>query len=193
MRAILITLGVVVGAIVLLGALVAGGFIGNYNYAVSIEEQIDAKASDNEQVLSSFYNQLEETVQVQDIYADDFRESMTAMLAGRYGDGGSQAAFQWIQESMPNLDPSMYQEVQRLIQTGRTNFESEQTMLLDLTRQYKTRLRSFPDNIFLGTLGFPKLDLEDPRYQPVASGDAREVFDTGIEEARDLRAVRDGE
>lgn len=192
MRAVLITLGVILGAIVLFGGIVAGGLITNYNYAVGVEETIRAKASDNEQVLSSFYNQLEETVQVQDIYAEDFRESMTAMLAGRYGDGGSQAAFQWIQEAMPNLDPSMYQEVQRLIQTGRTNFESEQTMLLDFTRQYRTRLRSFPDNIYLSVLGFPKLDLDDPRYNPVVSGDAREVFDTGVEDARDIRGMRSG-
>lgn len=190
MRAILITLGVIVGVIVLTALVLAGGFINNYNYAVNVEEQIVATADNNEQVLSSFYNQLEESVQVQDIYAEDFRESMTAMLAGRYGDGGSQAAFQWIQEAMPNLDPSMYQEVQRLIQTGRTNFQNEQTRLVDLRRQYNTRLRNFPSNIYLGVLGFPKLDMDDPRYNPVVSGDAREVFDTGVEDARDIRSMR---
>jgi hypothetical protein len=190
MRAILITLGVVLGSAALLVAIFAGGLITNYNYAVGIEEQIEAKASDNEQVLSSFYNQLEETVQVTDIYAEDFRESMTAMLAGRYGDQGSRAGMQWIQEAMPNLDPSMYQEVQRLIRTERTNFQSAQTMLVDLRRQYNTRLRSFPDNIYLGMLGFPKLNLDDPRYNPVVSGDARQVFDTGVEEARNIRDLQ---
>lgn len=164
--------------------------ITTYNGAVGLEESIRATADNNEQVLNQFYNRLEESVTVTDIYATDFRDSMTAMLAGRYGDGGSQATFQWIQESMPNLDAGMYQRVQELIEVDRNRFQQYQTRLIDQRRQYERSLRAFPSGMILGWFGFPNLDMDDPRYQAVSGADARAARETGTESARDLRAMR---
>jgi len=181
-------LAIAVAAVSLIALVAAGSLIGAWNKAVSLETQIVAAADNNEQILGQFYNKLEETVQVTDIYKDDFKDSMTAMLAGRYGEGGSQAAFQWIQESMPTLDPSMYRSVQLLIEADRNRFQNEQTRLIDLRRQYDQELRSFPSAMWLGVLGFPKLDLAAPQYNAVTTVDAVEVFSTGVETARQLRA-----
>lgn len=178
-----------VGAAILaaLVFMLASVFIGANNEAVRMEAQIEATAANNEQILGQFYNKLDETVQVADIYKDDFKEVMTGMLAGRYGADGSQAAFQWIQEAMPNLDPTMYRSIQILIEADRNRFQNEQQKLIDQRRQYDVKLKTFPNNMVLGMLGFPKLDLTAPRYNAVVTVEATEVFATGAEEARKLR------
>lgn len=166
---------------------IAGSVAGTYNSAVSLENQIVAVSDNNEQILGQFYQKLDETVQVADIYKEDFKETMTAMLAGRYGPDGSQAAFQWIKESMPNLDPEIYRNLQTLIESNRSQFQNEQTKLIDVRRQYDNKLDRFPSNIVLGAFGFPRLDLEDPKYNAVDVGAATEAFETGIEAPRVLR------
>jgi len=183
MRIFLVGAAVIVALVMMLGST----FVGAYNGAVQMEAGIEATASNNEQILGQFYNKLDETVQVSAIYKDDFKEVMTGMLAGRYGENGSQAAFQWIQESMPNLDPTMYRSIQILIEADRNRFQNEQQKLIDQRRQYDVRLKSFPNNVVLGLMGFPKLNLNDPRYNAVVTADASEVFETGVEEARELR------
>lgn len=169
---------------------IAGTVLVTHNRAVSLESAIVATADNNEQILNQFYNRLEETVTVTDIYASDFRQSMTAMMAGRYGEGGSQADFQWIQEAMPTLDSTMYQSVQDLIRSDRTRFEQEQRRLIDLRRQYERLLRSFPSGIILNVLDFPTLDMDDQRLKPVSGADARAARETGDERARDIRSMR---
>jgi hypothetical protein len=186
---VLFTILALVGVLVLATGITV---ISTYNQAVSLESSIVATADNNEQVLNQFYNRLEETVAVTDIYATDFRDSMTAMLAGRYGSGGSQADFQWIQEAMPNLDASMYQSVQDLIRSDRTRFEQEQRRLIDQRRQYERLLRAFPSGIILGAFDFPKMDLDDQRFKPVSGEEARTARETGNEEARDIRGLRRG-
>lgn len=175
------------GTIVLLLAIFGIAASGSYNGAVSLENRIIAAADDNEQYLGQFYNTLDESVQVTEMYADDFRDIATGMLEGRYGEDGSQATFQFIREEMPMISPEMYRELQLIVQSNRDGYRNKQRVLLDLRRQYENKLYSFPSNVFMGMFGFPKrVDLDDPRFNVSSTEDARTTRETGIEAPRQI-------
>lgn len=181
MRAIAITAVVIlVGFLMILGSL-----IGTYNTGVDTEQEIIATHGNNEVILSSFYAEIDEAVQVTEMYADDFREIMTGMIQGRYGEEGNQAQWAWVQEAMPNLDAGMYRELQQIVTRNRSTFRANQSVLVEQRTLYQARLRRFPSGIFLSLTGFPTFDMES-EYMPVIYEDTIEVFETGVETRRSI-------
>jgi len=126
-----------------------------YNTSVEMETTIEAQYKDNQNIYDNYVKTLKETAHVTDKYAADFKEVVMGAISGRYGEDGSKAVFQWIKENNPTVDASMYKEIQRVIASGRKDFENSQRMLLDKIRVYKTSLRKFPFNIVSGMFGFP--------------------------------------
>lgn len=178
----------VVAVIVVSIVMVISSLIGTYNSGVRYENQIEATVDNNEQILSAFYLELDESVQVTDMYASDFRAVMTDVMQGRYGDDGLQGALAtWVNESGVNFDSTMYERLQQIITRNRGRFSNEQTRLVNVRQQYENARESFPGVMFYSALGFPKLDLADPRYNPITDQEASEAFDTGTEQRRTLR------
>lgn len=168
--------------------MIISSFIGTYNSGVEYENQIEATVTNNEQILSAFYLELDESVQVTDMYADDFRDVMTGVMQGRYGENGLQGALAtFMTESGINFDSGMYERLQQIITRNRGAFRNEQTRLVTVRQNYENARERFPGVIFYSALGFPKLDLDDPRYNPITDAEASEAFETGTEQRRTLR------
>lgn len=179
-------IGLTVGAIAI-GAISVGAisYISAYNTGNRLEQTIVATYENNRNVLAQYGNRVAESAQVPAMQRDDLTQVVTAALEGRYGSDGSQAVFQWIQEQNPQIDSSVYVQLQRVIEAGRIEFQNSQTILVDQKRIYETQLGSFWRGTWMNIAGYPKINLDE--YQIVSTTRADDVFEIGTEEPIQLR------
>ena len=170
---------VVLLVVVALGAVVVGSYITNFNYGNRMERQIEATHTDNRNILAQYSTRIMEMAQVPDMYKEDVMEIYEGALTGRYGDNGSQAMFQFLQEQNPQIDASLYTNIQQSMEAGRNKFENSQTRLIDLKRGYETRLGSFYSGFWLGVAGYPRINLAD--FNIVVNDYSNEAFESGID------------
>lgn len=173
---------------IVLGAFAGTGavsYISAYNTANRMERSIVATDENNRNILAQYGNRVAEAAQVPAMQRDDLTAVVTAALEGRYGDDGSRAVFQFIQEQNPQIDSTVYVQLQRMIEAGRIEFAAAQTKLVDQKRVYETSLGSFWQGTWMSVAGYPRIDLDE--YQIVSTARADEAFETGIEEPMQLR------
>jgi hypothetical protein len=175
-------------AAIVLGAFVGTGavsYISAYNTANRMERSIVATDENNRNILAQYGNRVAEAAQVPAMQRDDLTAVVTAALEGRYGKDGSRAVFQFIQEQNPQIDSTVYVQLQRMIEAGRIEFAAAQTKLVDQKRIYETSLGSFWQGTWMSVAGYPRIDLDE--YQIVSTARADEAFETGIEQPMQLR------
>ena len=143
--------------------------------AVRLEEKIKAQYSQNQNNYDSMWKTFNEMAQVPQEYTAELRKIYDEVMAGRYGEKGSQAIFQWIQEHNPNIDPAVYMKVQTAIEARRVSFAADQQQLIDQKREYGTLLRSNRALCVNWSLGFPKIDLD--QYGIVTSDATQKAFE----------------
>jgi hypothetical protein len=178
----LITTGIIVAGIAGIGIT---SYISAYNTGNRLERVIEATYEDNQNVLAQYSNRIAEAAQVPAMQRDDLKEVVTAALDARYGEEGSRAMFQFIQEQNPSIDSTVYVELQRIIVAGRQDFQLAQTRLIDQKRVYETALGSFWGGTWMRIAGYPSIDLDDFAIVTNARTDA--AFSTGREEPIQLR------
>lgn len=178
----LIATGIVVGGLALLGVT---SYISAYNTGNRLERTIEATFTDNQNVLAQYSNRIGEAAQIPAMQRDDLAEVVERALDARYGEEGSQAMFQWIQEQNPQIDSTVYVELQRIINAGREDFRVAQTRLIDQKRVYETALGSFWQGTWLRIAGYPQTDLD--QFVIVTNARTEEAFGAGQEEAIQLR------
>lgn len=170
---------VVLLVVVAFAAVIVGSYITNYNYGNRVERQIEATHTDNRNVLAQYSTRIIEMAQVPDMYKEDVMEIYEGALTGRYGENGSQAMFQFLQEQNPQIDASLYTNIQQSMEAGRNKFENSQTRLIDLKRGYETKLGSFYSGFWLSVAGYPRIDLDS--FNIVVNDYSNEAFETGID------------
>lgn len=174
----------VIGLVLVFIFVCVASYISAYNYGNRMEKQLVAKYQDNENVLSSGYQQLKGVVGVTKIATEDQINIFRAAVQGRYGADGSKAVFQMIVEQNPQVDPKLYQKVQLVVESTQKEFQIAQTGMLDIKRSYETALGSFWTGLWLSVAGYPKIDLN--KYTIVSSDAASEAFKTKRQKAPDL-------
>lgn len=177
-----LSFGIAVAGMVAIGAV---SYISAYNTGNRLEQRIIATDDNNRNILAQYGNRVSEAAQVPAMQRDDLSAVVTSALEGRYGEDGSQAVFQWIQEQNPQIDSTVYVQLQRIIEAGRIEFANAQTELVDQRRVYETALGSFWQGTWLSIAGYPRIDLDE--YQIVSTSRADEAFETGVEEPIQLR------
>lgn len=160
--------------LVVLAVVGISSVIGINNNCVRQENGIVAQYKQNQNNYDNMFKKFKEAAAVPSMYTDDLRKVYDSAIQARYGSEGSKAAFQWLKEHNPNFDSKMYVQLQRIIESGRNDFENNQKMLLDKKRQYENDLGTFPEGWVAGKLGFPKKDLE--KYDIVTSDHTDEAF-----------------
>lgn len=151
----------IVGVIVIFCFAIAGSAVSNYNSFVKLEEQVGAIHKDMENAHGSIYNQIKSMGMTTQNYGDMVIKAINASISGRYGEGGVKSAWAWIQEKNPEIDPALHKSLMQVIEAGYNKFENIQRSKIDVLRTYKTKMRTFPDNIWAGIFGFPKCNLKD--------------------------------
>lgn len=158
---------------------------GTYNEMVSKENAVVYQYKENQNVYSNMWKKFKEATQVTTMYAEDLEKVYKGAIQGRYGEGGSKAVFQMLKEQNPNLDVSIYKQIQVMIESGRASFEENQKTLLDKKRVYEVYLQTFPNNILAGFFGFPKVDLS--KFDIVTDNRTENAFATKKDDEIKLR------
>ncbi|KWU19111.1 hypothetical protein [Burkholderia cenocepacia] len=163
-----------------LAVLVLGGsYVSAYNAGNQMEQTIKATYENNQNILSSYQQKVQEAAQVPGMMTDDIVKVTQAAITGRYGDQGSRAVFQAISERNPQVSEKLYVKLQEIIEGGREEFKTNQTRLIDTKRAYETNLGSFWRGSFMHLAGYPKINLGD--YKVVKTDSAVAAFKTGRE------------
>lgn len=155
-------------------------YVSAFNYGNKIENELKAVQTDNRNILAQYGQKVLEVAQVPEMYKNDVMQVASAAIGGRYGPDGSRAMFQMLREQNPQLDPKMYQQIQQVIEAGRTNFENGQRRQIDVRRQYETSLGTFWTGMWMRIAGYPKLNLKD--FDIVSTGRADRAFETKVED-----------
>ena len=183
------TLIAVGGVVAVLIAFVVGNYYSAYNYGADAETTIEAEYTNMENILANYGKKVKEAVQVPGMKADDLVRVTKEAMSGRYGDDGSQAAFQWIKENYPGqVSDATYTKVQQIIEAGRNKFENAQTKFIDTKRQYVAVLKKdlfLSKGWWMSISGYPKIDLDE--FVIISSGHAQKAFEDKVEEAIELR------
>lgn len=171
----------IAGIMAVLALVGFGSYVSASNYGNRMERQLEAKYADNENVLSSGYQQLKGVAGVTKMATDDNIAVFKAAIQGRYGANGSQAVFQMLKEQNPQIDPQLYRKVQQVVESTQREFQVSQTQMLDVKRSYETELGSFWKGMWMGFAGYPKIDLK--KFVIISSEGASEAFRTKKQEA----------
>jgi hypothetical protein len=174
-----------IGAIIIAVAALVITYITTANFGNRMEQEIQAVYDNRTNVLSQYTLKVQEAAQIPEMYKADFKEVVAAALQGRYGSDGSQATVQWIKESNLHFDSAMYHRLQTLIESGRNEYQREETRLIDVVRVYKTNLGYVWTGYWLERAGYPKIDLT--KYKPITSADAQHAVEAGVQGPIKLR------
>jgi hypothetical protein len=158
-------------------------YYGAYNYGADAETTIETEYSNMENILGQYSLKVKEAAQIPSMKTEDLKEVMDAAFTGRYGENGSQATFQWIQENYPGeVTDALYTQIQQVMEAGRNKFENAQTKFLDTKRPYIATLKKdlfLSDGWWLAMADYPKIDLDD--FVIISSEHASESFKTKID------------
>jgi hypothetical protein len=181
-------IAVALGMLALFGTIIAiciVSYISAHNTGNRLENQVKATYTNNQNILAQYSNKIAEAAQIPAMQKDDLKEVVTEALSARYGEDGSKALFQFIQEQNPQIDSAVYTKLQQMIEAGRKDFERAQTALIDQKRVYETKLGSFWGGMWMRMAGYPKADLDE--YKIVTNARTDDAFESGQEEAIKLR------
>ena len=182
---------VFLGIVAAVAFTLVASYVTNANYGNRAERTLEATWEDNENILAQYSLKITEIAQVPAIYRDDVKDIYTEVLAGRYGDNGSQAMFQFLKEQNPQIDASLYTNIQQAMEAGRNEFRVAQTRLVDQKRVYVTNLGYVWKGMWLNVAGYPKLNVGfdggPDDFEIITSEYAIDAFETGVDKGITLR------
>lgn len=142
MKKALMAMGLGLG-IVIIAVLIGGGTLWSHrNTAVELEETIKAQYTANQSNYDAMWKSLKEMTQVTELQAEQFKDVYTDLITGRNQDTG--LLFKAIQEQNPQLDTTVYTEIQREISSNRKVFDNNQKKIADIIREYNTYIKKHP-------------------------------------------------
>ena len=122
---------------------------------------------------------LQEQADVASEYKDAFIEAFPKIMEERYGNKESGALLNFVKESNPNFDVSLYSTLQKSIASERTEFAMHQDKLIDKNREHRTLLRTKPTSFFFS-------DADTIHITIVTSARTNAAFTTGEDNDVDL-------
>lgn len=176
---------VFIGIPIAIFAFVVVMYIKYHNMGVNFEKRLDSTWQENKVVLNTYTAKVQEVAQVPAMMKDDLSQIIEQTFQGRYGENGSQAVFQFIQEQNLNLDPQLYRQIQQVMESGRNDFQTSQKVLIDVKMNYQAALDYFWSGLWLGIAGYPKLDLS--KYNIVTLSEVEAKFESGQDSVIKLR------
>lgn len=185
MKLAIIVMGVFLALVLAIGGAGLANYVSYHDQGVNYETRLDAEWNKSKNTLSTYTTKVQEVAQVPGMFRDDLLKVVEATFQGRYGQDGSKAVFQFIQEKNMNLDPVMYRQIQQVMESGRNDFQASQNAVIDIKRSYETQLGKVWSGFWMKLAGYPKVDLI--KYKVVILDGVNQKFDSGQDEVIKLR------
>lgn len=135
----------------------AGYGISTYNTAKNLQITYEAKADANKADFDNVIKVISQTAQVSRSQLDKLQQIYTSYADARTNDSAN-SIMNWVQESVPNVDTTTMNNLQNIIVSSRNTWTERQKELVDISREYNTKLVVFPNNLILGLFGFKQID-----------------------------------
>jgi hypothetical protein len=162
------------------GVLLGGYAIATHNEEVRLRNAIAAKQRDNVSEYDALWKKIAQAAQVTDAHRKALLEVLTAYAEAR-GGGSDGGIITWIHESVPDVDPETFRNLQNIIAGSRDSFAMRQRELLALAAEHDTLLDAFPSGAVLAMLGRERIDVT-----VVTSTQAQKTFEQGVDDAVEL-------
>lgn len=172
---------------VFVASIIAGVMvISKRNAFVRIENNIMMAYEESKNVHSNYVLRIQEMAQVPKMATKQLSEIIKASNEGRYGDDGSKAVFQFLKEQNPNIDQSLYTNIQKEVTGGRLDFQSKITRVNDnKTVAYNMLDDTVGGFILKDILGMPRKNIGyeggKDDYPVIMSETSVETFKTGVD------------
>lgn len=176
-----IVVGVVLGGLIAIGGSIFMAYQSMYNQAITYENNIKRLNKDSEATLSAVTVKIQNAVGLNSQYLKGLKDVVSAAMSGRYGQDGSKATFQFIQEQNPTVSEKMFLKIQDMLDGGQTEFKISQSRKFELCTAYETSLETLVRGFFLKAAGFPKKDVED-MCKVISDATTQTAFKTGKQE-----------
>ncbi len=163
----------VIGVVIVLLTIIILGFgmkISYSNSEIRLRNEIAAQQKNNENIFDAVWKILRDQAGVTDKAKDAFKEIYIPLMEGRYKERGD--FMKWVQEQNPQFDLSIFKQLMASIEAHRGEFKTAQAKLIDLQREHRNLVQTFPGSIFLAGRTTPEIQL-------VTSGKTKESFETG--------------
>jgi hypothetical protein len=150
-----------------------------YNNQAQLGNLYEMKVKANEAEFDNMWKKIKQTAQIPEQKKEAFKEIFLEYAEARTSENAG-SVVNFVRESNPTLDLSVYDNLMNLISGSRDSWTMRQTELVDIARQYNQNLVMFPRNVYLGVF-FDKID---PKV--ITSGKTKETFESGEDNDLDL-------
>jgi hypothetical protein len=174
-------------SLILVSCLIFGGMvISKRNAFVRIENNIVTSYDESKNVHSNYVLRIQEMAQVPKMATKQLSEIIKASNEGRYGADGSKAVFQFLKEQNPNIDQSLFTNIQKEMVGGRLDFQSKITRVIDNKKVAYNMLDDTVGGFILkDILGMPRKNIGydggKDDYPVIMSETSVETFKTGVD------------
>ncbi len=155
--------------VIFLGTLLLAGLwaIGVYNGFVSAEQTVKARYKASQASLTNAVNTLKTMGITTQKYIDAFTNALKIAIEGRYGQAGSKAVLQFLQEQNPTMPTEVMTKLQDATEEVYADFYASNVGTVDADRAYMTSVRLFPANLVAKMFGFPTFEYTQAGYDKV--------------------------
>jgi len=174
-------------SLILVCCLIFGSMvISKRNAFVRIENNIVTSYDESKNVHSNYVLRIQEMAQVPKMATKQLSEIIKASNEGRYGADGSKAVFQFLKEQNPNIDQSLFTNIQKEMVGGRLDFQSKITRVIDNKKVAYNMLDDTVGGFILkDILGMPRKNIGydggKDDYPVIMSETSVETFKTGVD------------
>lgn len=149
-----------------------------YNKNVNLTSLYDAKLKSNEAEFDNMWKKISQVTQVSDSQKDALRQIFNEYAQARTTGGANDGSLmKWIKEVVPNVDVTVYKNLQNIIVSSRDSWTMHQNELIDIAREYNMFVRSFPNNLVAMAFHWQVIDAK-----VISSSRTKQAFETGVDD-----------
>lgn len=150
------------------------------NGEARLRNAILAKQKDNKSEFDNMWKKISQVAQVTDAQRRSLMEIFVSYANAR-NQGGGGTLSKWIQESVPNVDTTTFNNLQNIITSSRDRWTQRQKELLDMSREHNNMLDTFPSGVILSMLGRGRIEITI-----VTSSRTEKAFESGTDDDTDV-------